>query len=115
SNTITLNSTDYYWDVILSSLNVTNINADIDREILLDFKGYRIVDIQPNPAVPTNDSWIITLERNYEGTSQTAMKWSTGAVFVGAPWEFVTPTTLTFLREKSICLPCYPLKECVEV
>lgn len=114
TDTLTLNNTDYYWDIISSSLNVPNINADIDREIILDFKVYRIVAIQPNPAVTTNDSWIITIDRNYEGPTQTNMKWSTGAVFVGAPWEFVTPTTLTFLREKSACLPCYPLKECIE-
>jgi hypothetical protein len=114
-NTVVLNNTDHYWDIISNSLNVMNINADIDREIFLDFQVYRIVGIQPNPAVTTPDSWIITIDRNYEGVTQTNMKWSTGAVFVGAPWDFITPTTLTFLREKSVCLPSYPLEECVEV
>lgn len=109
---VTLNGTDYYWDNILGVINTASINADLDREILLDFKYYRIVSIVENTSVTTHDSWIITLERNYEGDTQLNMMWSTGAIYIGAPWEFVTPTTLTFLREKSTCLPCYPLKEC---
>ncbi len=112
---VILNGTDYYWDNILNVINTANVNADLDREILLDYKFYRIVSIVPNTAVMTHDSWIITLERNYEGVTQTNMMWSTGAVYIGAPWEFVTPTTLTFLRDKSSCLPCYPLKECKEL
>ncbi len=119
-NTVVLNNSDYFWDYgdptipTPAGLNTVNINADIDREIIIDCIVYRIVDIQPNPGVPTPTSWIITLDRNYEAATASNMKWSTGAVFVGAPWEFITPTTLTFLRDKSSCLPCYPLKECIE-
>jgi hypothetical protein len=111
---VILNGTDEYWDYILNGLNQPNIDADIDREILLP-KTYRIVSIAPNPAVPTHDSWIITLDRPYEGKTDTNLMWSTGAVYVGSPWEFITPTNLVFLREQSKCLPCYPLKECKEL
>lgn len=122
SNIVTLSDTDWYWTYadllatppVLAGVNMLNVGADIDREIIIDCKIYRIVDIQPNPAVATPTSWLITLERNYEGDTSQKLKWSTGALFVGAPWEFVTPTTLTFLRDKSACLPCYPLKECKE-
>lgn len=127
SNIVTLKGTNHYWTFansnaippILAGLNMLSINADIDREIIIDCKVYRIVDIQPNTSIPNFTSWFITLDRNYEGNSDPNaninMKWSTGAVFIGAPWEVVTPTTLTFLRDKSQCLPCYPLKECKEL
>jgi hypothetical protein len=122
SNIVTLNDTDWYWTYadplalppVLAGVNTLNVQADIDREIIIDCKIYRIVDILPNSSVSTPTSWLITLERNYEGDTVTKLKWSTGALFIGAPWEFVTPTTLTFLRDKSACLPCYPLKECKE-
>jgi hypothetical protein len=122
SNVVTLNNTDVYWTYadplakppIIAGVNSLNVAIDVDREIIIDCNAYRIVDIQPNPLVTTPTSWLITIERNYEGVTATSLKWSTGALFVGAPWEFVTPTSLTFLREKSNCLPCYPLKECKE-
>lgn len=113
-NTVILNNSDHYWDYSSLTASTLNINADIDREIIIDCKVYRIVSIIENTAVPAHTSWIITIERNYEGVSISNLKWSTGALFVGAPWEFITPTTLTFLRDKSKCLPCYPLKECKE-
>lgn len=123
-NVVTLNGTNHYWTFansnanppIVAGLNMLHINADIDREIILDCKVYKIVDIQLNSAISNFTSWFITIDRNYEGSSDPNanlnMKWSTGAVFIGAPWEVIVPTTLTFLREKSPCLPCYPLKEC---
>lgn len=111
---VILNNSDHYWNTALAALDTLAINADLDRVIVIDCQEYRIVDIQENLAVTNHTSWEITLERNYEGATATNLKWSTGAVFVGAPWEFVTPTTLTFLREKSTCLPCYPLTTCIE-
>ena len=112
---ITLNGTDEYWDFTLNNISQPNIDADLDREILLNYITYRIVSIAPNPAVTTHDSWLITLDRPYEGITDTGLMWSTGAVYVGTPWEFITPTNLVFLRDKSKCLPCYPLKECKEL
>jgi hypothetical protein len=58
-------------------------------------------------------SWKITLDRPYEGDDANNLHWSTGALFVGAPWEFSVPTRLVWLREKGRCLPCYPI-ECEE-
>jgi hypothetical protein len=113
---VILNGTDEYWDFTNSIINQPNIDADIDREILFDdYKTYRIVSIEPNPAVTTHDSWLITLDRPFEGITNTKLMWSTGAIYIGTPWEFVTPTNLIFLRDKSKCLPCYPLKECKEL
>jgi len=122
SSVVTLNDTDWYWiyddplavPPVVAGVDSMKIAADIDREIILDCKTYRIIDIKPNSAVTTPTSWLITLDRKYEGDTSQKLLWSTGAVFVGAPWEFVTPTTLTFLRDQSPCLPCYPLKECKE-
>jgi hypothetical protein len=122
SNVVTLNDTDWYWiyddsvanPPVVASIDAMKVGADIDREIIIDCKAYRIVEILPNPAVTTPVSWLITLDRNYEGETASKLPWSTGALYVGAPWEFVTPTTLTFLRGPSPCLPCYPLKECKE-
>lgn len=112
SNVVVLNNNDDYWDYTNSQ--PVNPNPDINREILLNFITYRIISIIPNPAVTTHDSWLITIDRPYEGNTDTNLMWSTGAIYIGAPWEFVTPTNLVFLRSKSKCLPCYPLDECKE-
>ncbi|MEJ5104569.1 hypothetical protein [Chryseobacterium sp. MYb328] len=114
SNIVVLSNTDHYWDYYGPGVSALRINADIDREIVIDCKVYRIISITEDTSVSAHTSWLITLERNYEGSTASGLKWSTGAVFIGAPWEFITPTTLTFLRDKSKCLPSYPLKNCSE-
>lgn len=114
-DSITLHGTDQYWNygdplatpAIPAGLDAAKIASDIDREIFIDCKPYRIVDIQPLAA---NTSWKISLDRPYEGPSANNLRWSTGALFVGAPWEFTIPTRLVWLREKGGCLPCYPVK-----
>jgi hypothetical protein len=115
-NTITLNGTDQYWDYgnplalptpIPPGVNANKIAVDINREIFIDGKPYRILSIQLLTA-PT--SWTITLDRPYEGVDAGKLPWSTGALFVGAPWEFKIPTRLVWLREKGGCLPCYPIE-----
>lgn len=115
---VVLSGTDWYWKygdplgTPQAGVDGLRLQADRDREIVIDCVVYRIADIQENTAVPDHTSWTITLERNYEGQTASGLKWSTGAVFVGAPWEFATPTDLVFLRDQSHCLPSYPLPEC---
>ncbi len=117
-STVALKNTDQYWNYgnpssippIPAGVNADKIAADIDREIFIDGKQYRIVNIQLATAP---DMWTITLERPYEGVDAENLPWSTGAIFVGAPWEFKIPTRLVWLREEGRCLPCYPI-ECVE-
>jgi len=121
SAVVTIQGTDWWWThadplatpPVAAGVNAVRVAADLNREINLDGKVYRITGIQPDPtATPT--SWLVTLDRPYEGPTVQGLPWSTGAVFVGAPWEFTTPTTLTWLRDQSPCLPCYPLAECKE-
>ena len=112
NNTVILTDPSaYYWDTHSNSRNDLNLAADIDREISIDCKTYRITAItQTSPADPHHTTWIITLDRAYEGADFTSLKWSTGALFVGAPWEYTTPTQLVWLRGKAKCLPCLPIK-----
>lgn len=112
SNVLTLNNNTDYWDFIGNVVNTVAINADLDREIIIDFVIYRIVGIVENTSVTNHTSWFITLDRNFTGATATNLMWSTGAVYIGSPWEYTTPTNLVFLRPQSSCLPCYPLPEC---
>jgi hypothetical protein len=114
TNVVTLTKSAHYWDFNIGAVDTLSVKADIDREIMIDCKIYRIVDIVENGSVPAHTSWTITLERNYEGNSAQNLMWSTGAVYVGAPWEYAVPTNLVFLRPPSKCLPVYPLPECKE-
>ena len=70
----------YYWNNHNpGAVNQLNIDADINREIIIDCKVYRIVSIvETNPpanpvAVGTpavmvgHTTWIITVDRAYEG------------------------------------------------
>ncbi|MDB4917960.1 MAG: hypothetical protein JWM95_5604 [Gemmatimonadetes bacterium] len=123
SNQVTLDNGSRYWNLgdpaasppIPAHVDALAIAADLDRELTADFRTYRIVAIDPDPSGSAPPAfWTMTLDRPFEGEPATDYPWSTGAVFVGTPWEFTTPTTLTFLRETSKCLPCYPLKDCKE-
>lgn len=112
SPTVLLTDTDQYWNYggtgVPAGVDTDAIALDIDREIFIDCKAYRIVDIQQT-TVGDPMSWTITLERDYEGDTASNLFWSTGALFVGAPWEFNLPTRLVWLREDSACLPEYPI------
>lgn len=119
SAAVTLHGNDQYWDYgdplatpfpIPAGVDANAVAADADREITIRGKLYRIVSVQ---LLTAPDSWTITLERPYEGDDGTGLPWSTGALFVGAPWEFRIPTRLVWLRERGGCLPCYPI-ECEE-
>jgi hypothetical protein len=112
SRDITVNGTDEYYDIV-QAVEDAKIALDIDREIFINCKQYRIVKIIENPlSLPTvHTSWIITLDRPYEGADAQNLPWSTGAKFVGAPWEFKVPTRLVWLRSEGGCLPdSYPIK-----
>lgn len=117
-NVIVLNGTDQYWDSLANTPcpNQYQIDIDKNREIFIDGIQYRIVDIIENPSSPStiHTSWLITLDRGYEGVNAQNLPWSTGALFIGAPWEFKVPTRLVWLREKGVneegrCLPTYPI------
>jgi hypothetical protein len=108
SDQVTLTGSTFYWDVVNDQLDTLAVNNDIDREILIDFKIYRIVDVVQKTAVD-NSTWIITIDKPYPNASAKNLKHAVGAVFVGAPWEIVIPTKLSYLRNKNDKLPVYPL------
>lgn len=123
-NEVILTSSAFYWDFVTNSVNQLKIDNDIDREIIIDCEIYRIISIVENTTDSTHNTWKITLERNYEEIDNANLKWSTGAVFVGAPFEVMVPTNLVYLRNQknssgqyvtSDCLPCYPLTKCDEI
>lgn len=135
---VSLTGSDYYWDFTNAVVNEALILADIDREIMINCEIYRIVGIEegiytppfdtayPPVADPDHLHWTIRLERAFEGkgccgcdepaadASFSNLKYETGALFVGAPFEVVVPTNLVFLRNgvASDCLPCYPINKC---
>lgn len=118
SDQVILTDTDQYWDYgdvamdIPPAVDTDAIALDLDREIFIECQAYRIVDIQQT-TLGDPMSWTITLERPYKGDTVANLFWSTGALFVGAPWEFKLPTRLVWLRENGKCLPEYPI-ECTE-
>ena len=97
------------------------IDVDINSEITINCITYRIIDIQYNSTI---DTIKFVLDRDLEIDcccsengkefddiyNKKHIPWSTGAEFVGAPWKFKVPTSLTWLREEGGCLPCYPIK-----
>lgn len=121
NNTLQLTDpTAHYWDYAAGEPSQLAIDADLDREIVLDCVVYRIVAIAeanpPSPPVLVNGvsvslhtAWVITLERACEGADFQGLPWATGAVYIGAPWEFTTPTQLVWLRGKAKCLPRLPI------
>ena len=108
-NEIQLTNSLYYWDVLNNVESNLNIKNDIDREIVIDFEVYRIVDItQVQSSDPS--TWNILLDQPFKGANGQSYKHSVGALFVGAPWEVVIPTKLVYLRNTQDTLPTYPLK-----
>jgi hypothetical protein len=105
---ILTDSSTFYWDIINNKVNLLTIENDIDRELLIDYKVYRIAKIEQDNAADIS-TWNITIDRPYEGASASNLKHAVGALFVGAPWEIVIPTKLVYLRNEDYKLPVYPL------
>ena len=108
NDVLTLHDSTYYWDLVNNQPNTINLKNDIDREILVNFKIYRIVEVQQTNAAD-NSTWDITIDVPYPDATAKDLKHAVGAVFVGAPWEIVIPTELVYLRNKTDKLPVYPL------
>jgi len=105
---VRLTNSYLYWDLNTGQVHMLNLENDIDREILIDFQLYRIVEIvQDAPGV--SSTWNITLDKPFEGIQGNSYKHSVGALFVGAPWEVTIPTKLVYLRNETDKLPTYPL------
>ncbi|MBC8769582.1 hypothetical protein H4O18_16405 [Arenibacter sp. BSSL-BM3] len=105
---IRLTESKYYWDVFNNVLNALNLENDIDREILINYKIYRIVKVEQVNVADT-DIWDITLDRAYLDPTANSLKHAVGALYVGAPWEVKIPTKLVYLRNSQDKLPHYPL------
>lgn len=103
------------------SFDVDEAKKDINREVNINCVTYRIVAIEESD--PTNDIVKLTLDRELEIDcccsgegkdfdeiyDEKKLPWSTGALFIGAPWKYEVPTSLVWLREEGRCLPCYPI------
>ena len=108
SDTLILTNSTFYWDFVNNKPATLMLDNDVDREILVNFKVYRIVKVE-QAAVADNSTWNITIDKPYPDPSAKDMKHAVGALFVGAPWEIVVPTELVYLRNKQDLLPVYPL------
>ena len=106
-----------YFDIASSTtLDQMKVKADKNRVVVIDCIEYRIVDI-----ILVKGEVVLKLDRDLEHKDSTLcpddfdnrykdknILWSTGAKFEGAPWKFIVPTSLTWLKEEE-CLPCYPV------
>lgn len=123
SDVVKLTDSSYFWDFGSGTVDQLKINNDIDREIFIDCVAYRIVAITRTNTTDT-DKWDIQIERNYKttfsSTTTSNIKWSTGALFVGAEFMITVPTNLVYLKNKKLnneyvtedCLPCFPQDKC---
>jgi hypothetical protein len=108
NDVLLLTNSTHYWDLISDQPNTLNLDNDVDREILVNYKVYRIVKVE-QANVGDNSTWNITIDKPYTEASAKNMKHAVGSVFVGAPWEVVIPTELVYLRNQKDKLPVYPL------
>ena len=82
----------------MTSSNTLDLDNDVDREILVNFKVYRIVKVE-QANVGDNSTWNITIDKPYAEATAKNMKHAVGSVFVGAPWEVVIPTEARLSEE----------------
>jgi hypothetical protein len=108
SDVIKLTDSGFYWDFVNNQLNTLAVDNDQDRELLVNYKIYRIVKVE-QAATGNPYAWNITIDRPYPDASVTNLKHAVGALYVGAPWEVVIPTELVYLRNPNDKLPTYPL------
>lgn len=106
ANQIVLQNNDDYFLPGTLSFDPLLAAPDLNREIIIGFTVYKIIAIAPGPG---SGDITITLDRDFAGDKDRAYPWSTGALYLGTPWEFRVATSLTWLREEKRCLPCYPI------
>ena len=108
SDVLKLTGSGFYWDFVNNQVHTLAVDNDQDRELLVNYKVYRIVKVeQAAPGDPY--AWNIAIDRPYPEASATNLKYAVGARYVGAPWEVVIPTELVYLRNPNDKLPTYPL------
>lgn len=76
------------------------------REVFINCNRYRIIDKKEDTVSGQLNP---RLDRTCNELKDYAWTWSTGAVFVGAPWRFQLPTRLIWLAKEKRCLPCFPI------
>jgi hypothetical protein len=108
SDLLKLTESGFYWDFVNDQINTLAVDNDRDRELLLNFEEYRILNVEQT-ATGDPYSWTIKIDRPYPGASTASLKHAVGALYVGAPWEVVIPTKLVYLRNPTDKLPNYPL------
>jgi hypothetical protein len=108
SDVLKLTESGFYWDFVNNQLNTLAVDNDQDRELLVNYKIYRIVKVE-QAAAGNPYTWNITIDRPYPDASASNLKHAVGALYVGAPWEVVIPTELVYLRNPNDKLPTYPL------
>jgi hypothetical protein len=75
-------------------------NDDVDREIRVQSKVYRIASFQSATA--------ITLAKPFTGDSDPNAAYSLGPKLVGPSWEVRLPTTLVMIDKPDVVLPEWP-------
>jgi hypothetical protein len=108
SDVLKLTESGFYWDFVNNQLNTLAVDNDQDRELLVNYKVYRIVKVE-QAAAGDPYAWNITIDPPYPDANATNLKHGVGALYVGAPWEVVIPTELVYLRNPNDKLPTYPL------
>src|SRR5438067_2474696 len=75
---VTLTDSTFYWDAVNNQMDSLTLDNDIDREVLIDFKIYRIVKVEQQTA-GDNSTWTITIDKPYPGPSAKNLKHAVGA------------------------------------
>lgn len=104
---VLLTGSTYYWSELQDNIHQERLSGDVDRQILIGLKIYRLTSIEMGS---TSEEWILTLDRPFESDTSDSYKHAIGAKFIGAPWEVTIPTQLVYLRNTDDRLPKYPLE-----
>lgn len=91
----------YYWSFLANDVDDGLIENDINREIVIKCKVYKIISIEQITA-GDNTRWKITVDRDVEPGNVQFHKHSVGAKSIGAPWEVMYGTNLVYLKEGDI-------------
>lgn len=96
-----LSDSTYYWSFLANDVDEGLIDNDIDREIVINCKVYKIISIEEiTPG--DNTKWKISVDRVVEPGDIQFHKHSVGAKCIGPPWEVMYGTNLVYLKDGEI-------------